>query len=202
MRLILSHPNTRCRKFGCLKVAKAPDSTPYWTLFFRAAPLIPCPETPLNSLLPLKNAYPCDELVAMGRRPLDSEVADAEFYRHGLEPLEPYKTSNTPRRCRCITCGRTIVAKHRHVRLAKRQGCRYCLRLRVDPSDAIQRMTDNGFTPHGPYPGSQTPWLSTCATTGETVSPTLARVTSNGHSCSACKSVLMRRPRLDRKPIR
>ena len=136
----------------------------------------------------------------MGHKGLDPKVADAEFTRNGLEPLEPYVSSNTPRRCKCLTCGRLLTTQHRHMRVAKGIGCRYCLGLKIDTAQAIQRMRDNGFEPIEPYPGSTSRWKVRCATTGQVVRPTLARVSQTGHSCSACKAVLMSAPRFNGRP--
>ena len=110
----------------------------------------------------------------MGKR-LDSATADAPFWANGLMPLEPYVRSDTPRKCMCLKCGRTVSPRHKAIKNAKGVGCRYCLRLAIDPEEAVQRMRDNHFEPLGPYENSLTRWRSRCELTGETVTDIASR---------------------------
>lgn len=69
---------------------------------------------------------------AMGdAKRLSEEVADQVFLDAGLEPLEPYVGSTTPRLCRCMTCGREVSPSHNALQNGQ-GGCKYCATVGLD----------------------------------------------------------------------
>lgn len=69
---------------------------------------------------------------AMGdAKRLSEEVADRVFLDAGVEPLEPYVGSTTPRLCRCMTCGREVSPSHNSLQNGQ-GGCKYCATVGLD----------------------------------------------------------------------
>ncbi len=71
----------------------------------------------------------------------------------GVEPVDPYKNTSVPWRCRCLTCGREVTPRLDNVR-AGHAACGYCAGLIVDPDEAAAVMRAAGLEPLGPYPGA------------------------------------------------
>jgi len=73
----------------------------------------------------------CADVNAGRARREDPGRAVADMRAAGLEPLEPYSTSMTPWRCRCLTCGHEVTPTLSKIRSGRR--CRYCATHGFDP---------------------------------------------------------------------
>lgn len=99
----------------------------------------------------------------------------------GLDPLEPFRSTRTSWRCRCLTCGRETYPTVQN--LLQGHGCRHCgprlaaeRRIAADAENARAELAAIGLIPLEPYPGSQRPWTSRCLSCQTEVSPTISNV--------------------------
>ena len=74
-----------------------------------------------------------------GNAPRDPDDAAALMMKSGLEPLEPYRSNNTPWRCRCIRCGAQVTPRLSTI-TSGHDGCVYCSGRIVDPEVAAALM--------------------------------------------------------------
>ena len=65
-------------------------------------------------------------------RKTDAEVVPI-MRSAGLEPLEPYESSRTPWRCRCLTCERVVTPTYGGIRSGQ-GGCKFCAVTGLDYS--------------------------------------------------------------------
>jgi hypothetical protein len=117
-------------------------------------------------------------------RRLDHDTAAAVIRRAGVEPLEPYRGSQAPWRCRCLMCGHEVQPRFDNVR-AGHAACGYCAGAMVDPVAAVAVMRAAGLEPLDPYPGAGQPWRCLCTRCGHEVKPRYASV-SKGSGCRYC----------------
>ena len=115
---------------------------------------------------------------------LDDAAATTIMRRAGVEPIEPYRSTAAPWRCRCRTCGREVTPQLGNVR-AGHAACAYCAGRAVDPDEAAAVMRAAGLEPCGPYPGAARPWPCLCAVCGQQSKPRYATV-SKGTGCRYC----------------
>jgi hypothetical protein len=102
----------------------------------------------------------------------------------GVEPIEPYKNTSAPWRCRCRTCGREVTPRLTNVR-SGHAACSYCARNAVDPDAAVAVMRAAHLEPAGPYPGATKPWPCRCTVCGQESTPRYANVYM-GTGCRYC----------------
>jgi len=119
---------------------------------------------------------------------VDPDAAVRVMREAGYEPLEPYVSSGHRWRCRCLTCSKETFPRYDEARVGSR--CIYCARKRLDPADAVSVMTEAGFEPLEPYPGSMEPWecLHTC---GHVVRPRYAHIQQGRRGCIHCSRAAM-----------
>jgi DNA-directed RNA polymerase subunit RPC12/RpoP len=120
----------------------------------------------------------------------DPEAAVAEMRAAGLEPLEPFSTTKTPWRSRCMTCGAEVAPILNTIRNGH-GGCKACGHTktanarRTDEGTAIADMRSAGFEPQVPFENTNAPWLSVCTTCGKESEPSLDGV-RRGRGCRHC----------------
>lgn len=103
----------------------------------------------------------------------------------GVQPLEPYKASNSPWKCICLTCNREVAPTYGSVQQGG-AACAYCAGKRIDLQDASKLMHELNLLPLEPFPGSAKPWKSQCLICGLPTSPRLSNL-KNGHKgCLNC----------------
>lgn len=108
-----------------------------------------------------------------------------------LEPLEPYVTSNTKWKCKCLNCGE-IVTPNYHSIVSGRSGCVSCSRAerigkyRLDESTAIAIMKGKNLEPLEQYPGAMTPWKCKCLDCGNEIQPRYAHIQQGRKGCKYC----------------
>ena len=113
------------------------------------------------------------------------EDAEALMRFNNLEPLEPYKTTMSPWKCRCMKCGKVVTPRHNTVKRGS-GGCKYCSRTYVDAQDAVQAMLKAKLEPLVPYPGSQQPWECKCLRCGRIVKPAYTSIQGGQKGCVYC----------------
>lgn len=107
----------------------------------------------------------------------------------GLKPLEPFKDSQTPWKCKCMKCEREVTPRLSMVK-SRNSGCAFCAGRRVDGVEAEKIFRENGLLPLIPYPGNKTPWPSIHEKCGKEVSPTYQAVSNKGQGpCKFCAGV-------------
>ncbi len=116
---------------------------------------------------------------------MDPKVAIEKMLIAGLKPLEPYVSTSTPWRARCLKCKSEV-----HVRLNNlskvKVACVYCSGNAIHEKDAIAVMKKAGLKPLEPYPGNSKPWKSQCLKCKSTVSPRYKSVSRGQGGCFAC----------------
>lgn len=116
---------------------------------------------------------------------LEPEDAVATMRFNNLEPLEPYKNTGTPWKCKCLKCGKTVTPRHNSLQGGS-GGCKYCAKRFVDAEDAIALMRKAKFEPLESFPGSNKSWKSKCLRCGRVVQPTYSSIQSGQKGCVYC----------------
>lgn len=137
----------------------------------------------------------------MGTKIKDSD-ARLVMKRAGFEPLEPFKSGDTPWRSRCLSCNREISPRFRHVR-DRGYGCKYCSGHVIDPKEAQIEMKKAKLQPLIDFPGASKNWKSRCLKCKTIVSPRLSDIRMGHSGCKNCADIIGgRRRRLDQNPTR
>ena len=113
------------------------------------------------------------------------EDAEALMRFNNLEPLEPYKNTMTPWKCKCKICGKLVTPRHATIQRGN-GGCKYCSRKYLDAEDAVQAMLKANLEPQVPYPGSQKPWKCKCLRCGRMVQPAYTTIQARQKGCVYC----------------
>ncbi len=116
---------------------------------------------------------------------VDSKVAVKEMKSAGYEPLESYKHSKHPWRCKHLKCGETITPTYNQIQQGWR-GCKYCSAKYVDPSNAEKLMIAAGVIPQVPYPGKDKKWKCLCLKCNKIVDSHYSTVRDGGGGCQQC----------------
>lgn len=122
---------------------------------------------------------------------LAPDVAVALMLERGLEPLEPYRNSTDPWRCRCMTCGTETSPRYTNVKQGwgacpTCKGIAQSARQRRPEESAVAVMRTAGIEPLEPFRTNRTPWRGRCLTCGKEVSPTLGSVMGGQGPCKWC----------------
>lgn len=88
---------------------------------------------------------------------VDPTLAVQAFLQVGIQPLEPFKTSHSKWKARCLRCGREVNPSYKDVRQGS-GGCKYCAPNFVNLVKINEVMTKAGLEPQEKYPGSKAPW--------------------------------------------
>ena len=113
------------------------------------------------------------------------EDAEELMRFNNLEPLEPYKSTHTPWKCRCLKCGKTVTPRHNSIKQGS-GGCKYCAKVFVDAEDAIALMRIAKFEPLETFPGANKPWKCRCLRCGRVVQPAYTTIQSGQKGCVYC----------------
>lgn len=126
---------------------------------------------------------------------MSQEDAFALARKSNLEPLEPYKTSQSKWKCLCLSCDSIVFPQATSLQRGQ-GGCLKCgyaenQRKQLTPQDeAIAFIRSRGFEPLAPYPGVNRPWKAKCQKCGEITAPHLNRIKS-GTGCGVCAGVIV-----------
>lgn len=103
-----------------------------------------------------------------------------------LEPLEEYKSSDAPWKCRCLKCERVVFPSFSNVSNGHK-GCAFCSGNAVHPEDAVKIMLESGYEPLEPYPAhNKTKWKSRHIQCGTVVYPYYNTIQNRKSGCSVC----------------
>jgi hypothetical protein len=103
-----------------------------------------------------------------------------------LEPLEEYRSSNSPWKCRCLKCDRVVFPSFSNVRQGHK-GCAFCSGNAVHPEEAEKIMRERGYEPLEPYPKhNKTKWKSRHIQCGTVVYPFYNTIQNRKSGCSVC----------------
>ena len=144
----------------------------------------------------------CADISAGRRRRLDQNPTRAgisrqfdevllDMRRANLEPLEPYQTSQTKWKCKCITCGAIVSPKYNQIKQGG-GGCKSCflerqpLIQRLDQTKAVEVMQKKNLQPLEPYPGAMKPWRCKCLDCGTEIKPRYAHIQQGRKGCKVC----------------
>ena len=116
---------------------------------------------------------------------IEPEDAVATMRFNNLEPLEPYKNTGTPWKCRCLRCGKIVTPRHNSVQRGS-GGCKYCAKRFVDAEDAVHVMRDAKLEPLQAFPGANKPWTCKCLRCGRIVQPAYTSIQSGQKGCVYC----------------
>ena len=106
------------------------------------------------------------------------------FLKNKLEPIEPYRDTQSPWKSRCLVTGKIVSPTYGKVRDFGHR-CKYCSENVTDADDAIALMKKAGFKAIAPFPGGNKPWRSQCLTCKKIFSPSFTNI-KMGHGCKYC----------------
>jgi len=116
---------------------------------------------------------------------IEPEDAVEAMRFNNLEPLEPYKNTGTPWKCKCMKCGKTVTPRHNSVQQGS-GGCKYCAKKFVDAEDAVLLMRKARIEPLEPYPGANKPWKCKCLRCGRNIEPAYTSIQRGQKGCVYC----------------
>jgi len=116
---------------------------------------------------------------------IDPEVAVQKMLNAGLKPLEPYVSTATPWRARCLKCKSEVFVRLNNLSKVK-IACVYCSGNAIHEKDAIAVMKKAGLKPLVPYPGNSKPWKSQCLKCKSIVNPRYKQINRGTGGCSSC----------------
>lgn len=121
---------------------------------------------------------------------MDEDKAIKQMLKVKLQPLEPYKLSGSPWKCRCLVCGTIVYPSHNTV-TSRKTGCNKCgenksaQKQRKPEKEAITIMLTAKLKPLEPYEKSNKGWKCKCLVCGKNTSPSLSSVIGGG-GCKWC----------------
>ena len=121
--------------------------------------------------------------VQKSKKPEDFVIK--EMLKARIKPLEPYKNANTPWKCECLRCGKSITPTYSGVQQG-RGGCKHCGGNYVDPKDARKFMISKGYKPRVPYVTVHKKWECIHIPCGNIVSPQYAQIQQGMGGCRHC----------------
>jgi Zn finger protein HypA/HybF involved in hydrogenase expression len=119
---------------------------------------------------------------------IDPDIAISIMKKAGLNPLEDFRGGDYPWKCECVTCGRMVSPRFRHVR-DRNSGCRYCSGNSSIASEVVEEMKSYGLNPIENYPGALKKWKCVCLTCNQEVSPRIADIRMGHSGCIHCSRV-------------
>lgn len=122
---------------------------------------------------------------------LDSNDAVGLMLKAGLKPLEPYKTSISKWKCKCLVCGDIVKPTYKQIARGI-GGCRTCRYIKSGKSnsnsevEAVALMLKNNLKPLEPYKNKDKPWKSMCLICKKTVNPSFGNIKRGQAGCKWC----------------
>lgn len=103
----------------------------------------------------------------------------------GVEPLEPYKSSKTAWKSKCMKCSREV--SPRLSSLVQGHGaCVYCAGMKADFPEIEATMLKNRLKPLEPYKSAKTRWKCECLKCGDLVFPQYNSLQQGQGGCKKC----------------
>ena len=122
---------------------------------------------------------------------VDPEDAVKKMKEAGLEPLEPYKNSDGPWKCRHLKCGAIVSPSYATIRSGQ-GGCRSCgvkeggKKNTLEDEQARRVMIEANLQPLEPYSSSAKPWKCRCMVCQKIVFPMYSNINSGNSGCLYC----------------
>jgi len=114
------------------------------------------------------------------------EMTVETMNKASLEPLEDYRASDAPWKCRCLKCDRVVFPSFSNVKNGH-AGCAFCSGNAVHPEDAERIMREKGYEPLEPYVGhNKSKWKSRHIQCGTIVYPYYNTIQNGKSGCSVC----------------
>jgi hypothetical protein len=117
-----------------------------------------------------------------------NKVAIDVMLKAKLKPLEPYKNSGSPWKCKCLVCNKTLTTSYTSVAYHK-SGCRYCNNIKKElknkRKDFLKIAKKARLKPLEPYKSIHTPWKCKCLVCKNIVTPSLNSL-QKGQGCKFC----------------
>jgi hypothetical protein len=130
---------------------------------------------------------------------LSEKEADKFFLRINLKPLEPYKSSGTPRKCICLTCRSIVYPRLGDVKKAKTcvkcQGRNTGKSIRLSHKEISETAKLMNVKLLGSYVNNRTPIEAKCLVCKNLIYPTIGRLRS-GMGCIHCGRIKVAQKRL------
>jgi hypothetical protein len=130
---------------------------------------------------------------------LDPIDAEKEMRKANLEPLEPFKSSKSKWKCKCLKCGKTVYPYHTAIKQGQ-GGCVYCAKGQyVDPDQAFKLMMKADLKPLEPYKGSGLRWKCLHIPCNQIVYPMYASIQQGQGGCIHCAGIAKKTDEYARK---
>lgn len=125
---------------------------------------------------------------------LSEQQAIEVFRSFGLEPLEPYRSTVSRWKSRCLKCGEEVAPALERLETGAHP-CVYCSGLKTRTSEALAFFNSKGLIPVDPngFTNVSKGWDSICSVCGEKVSPSLSSLRRGQGSCRFCANVKRRK---------
>jgi hypothetical protein len=118
---------------------------------------------------------------------IDVEDAIKLFQSVDLNPLVEFPGAQKPWESRCMKCLKIVSPSYTTIQQGKR-GCVFCAGNRITIQSALDVMTEAGYKPLEPYPGSGKNWKCVCLRCGKMSTPRFGDVRI-GNKCGYCSKV-------------
>jgi hypothetical protein len=124
--------------------------------------------------------------VAVGNKARgDENQAIKIMVEAGVKPLTKFKSSKTPWKSECLTCGKIVSPTLGSIK-AGQGACAFCAGMRTDPADAMDLMLSSNLQPLEPYISAKEPWKCRCLGCGEIVFPLYNSIQQGQGGCTKC----------------
>jgi len=115
---------------------------------------------------------------------VDPSIAVQTLLAVDIQPLEPFKTSHSKWKSRCLRCENIVSPSYHDINQGK-GGCKYCAPNFVNKKRINEVMLKANFEPLEKYPGSKAPWKVLHTVCGRVFKVEYANVRKTG-SCRYC----------------
>ena len=127
----------------------------------------------------------CGRKVGADKKRLSESETVPIMLKANLQPLVPYKDSDTPWKSRCLLCERVVQPRLSAIKQGQ-GGCGYCSGVFVDVDTAINKMKSANLLPLVEYTTGKTKWESKCLLCGRVVFPTYNTIQQGNGGCKYC----------------
>jgi hypothetical protein len=129
--------------------------------------------------------FSCGRKAGANKKRLSESDAVQIMLNANLQPLAPYKDSDTPWKSRCLVCDREVQPRLSAIKVGQ-GGCGFCSGNFVDVSTALNKMKLANLLPLVEYTKSHNKWKSKCLLCGRVVFPTYNSIQQGNGGCKYC----------------
>ena len=128
---------------------------------------------------------PCGYKSGSSKTRKKESIAKEVMIASNVQPLEPYRNSNSKWKCRCLICSKTVYPRLSSI-IQGQGGCEYCSGKKVDIDEAYNVFVSAGVKPLTPYVRSNQRWKSECLKCKRIVYPTYSNIKGGKGACGYC----------------